>query len=223
MSYEPPPPTRPPDGPWAPYAPPHFEPPRPHPPATSGELRRQPSSVGPLLVILGLGAAILGVFAFPLQDNGDGNVRVWFAQLHDQVRVDSIRGFAPGSLARSGFSGFAQFWWSDGLLVALAVVTILAGGLAVARRPHNIRYAGAVTAVGALVVGVLHAVALSQSDFILDVYLATTRRSLFHDAGAGVWIGFAGLAAICLGALTCAAGLTTAVPTRGQASKRAAQ
>lgn len=176
--YEPPPPTTPPpDGLGNPIM--------PTPPTA------EPSAIGPLLTVLGLGGALLGLFALPVQSYGPGD-DVSYGALHNLTTAETF------SLPIA--SHFAEFWWRSGLLAAVAVLTVLTGAVCVAAGRHARRSIGAVTAAFAPLVGVLHGVAMAKtSDYSSVVDGLAPAKTLFHDAGLGPWIAFAGLAALALG------------------------
>ncbi len=188
--YEPPPRTAPPEeqpiaaGPVPPYWSP------PAPPAHA----KPPSTVGALLCVLGLGMALIGLFALPLQRYGPGVDRdIGFMQVRNLVRDNADLGLA---------SPLARFWWQSGLLFAAGALTTLTGAVCVARDPRFVRPLGAVTGLAALVSGILQAVTLRETrDYRSIVVDLEPARSMYHDAGLGPWLGFVGLAAIMIGGL----------------------
>ena len=178
--YEPPPPTiPPPDG--------FGQPIQPKPPE-----ERPPSAIGPLVGVLGLGGALIGLFALPTQSYGAAS-DVGYGDLHNLT--------SPDDMSLPAASHFAGFWWQSGLLGAVAVLTVLIGAMCVATGRQARRSVGAVTAAFALVVGALHAVAMMQThDYASVVERLAPSGTLFHDAGLGPWAAFAGLSAVTLGA-----------------------
>lgn len=159
-----------------------------------------PSLVGTLLCVLGLGMAFIGLFALPLQDyrwSEDAPTRnIGFLQVRDLVD-------APGS-ARSGLtftSPLAALWWHSGMLLAASALIALTAAVCVARDPRFLRVFGVATAVVATASGVFFGLAMKQTaDYRSMIYLRPS-QSMYHDAGLGPWLGFAGLAALAIGGL----------------------
>jgi hypothetical protein len=148
--------------------------------------------VGALLCVLGLGMALIGLFALPLQRYGPGVDRdIGFIQVRNLV----------GENADLDLAGpLAQFWWQSGLLFAAGALTLLTGAVCVARDLRFLRPLSAATGFVALIAGILQAVALRQTpDYRSIVVDLDPARSMYHDAGLGPWLGFVGLAALAIG------------------------
>jgi hypothetical protein len=198
--YEPPPPTQPPP-PDLYYGAGQF-PPDGIPPAAPVPIpASQPSLLGALLCVVGLGLGLIGLFALPIQRYGSADdpsyVRdVGFVQVHDLVgTTDLIVGNDP-DLA----SPLARFWWLVGLMLAAGALVLLIGVICVARAPRIVRPIGSVTALLALVAIGCEALALHQTaDYRSAMFEDPASGSMYHDSGLGPWLGFAGLAAIVIG------------------------
>lgn len=184
--YEPPPPTEPP-----PYA---FEPAGPpaEPPGDSS-----PAAVGVLLAVLGLGAALIGLFALPIQRYGPEPEN---ATYYGDVR--RLVASADDAYLPHVASSLARIWWGTGLVGAVCVLTLLVAATCVADSSQVRRPLGLMTAVTAVVSGLVHWIAMVQTaDYSSVVDRLAPSMSLFHASGLGPWIAFMGLAAVAIGAL----------------------
>lgn len=184
--YEPPPPTEPPPHGFEPVG----QPPEP-PTATS------PPAVGVLLVVLGLGAALVGLFALPVQRYGPDPANATYYGDVRRLVADADDAYLPHVA-----SSLARIWWGTGLVAALCVLTVLAAAVCVADSRQVRRPLGLMTALTAATTGLLHWVAMVQTaDYISVVDRLAPSKSLFHASGLGPWIAFMGLAATAIGAL----------------------
>jgi len=191
--YEPPPPTQPP-----PQVPLGFV-------AAPGPAQAQPATrqslVGQLLCVLGLGMALVGLFAFPLQrygpEDNDLPRNIGFIHIRELVTGEKT-GWPDPNFA----SSLAMFWWDHGLLLAVAALTVLTGATCVSVNAAFLRVFGMAAALIGAITGVLFGLAMAQTtDYRSVIYLQQSNLSMFHDSGSGPWLAFAGLGALTIGGL----------------------
>jgi hypothetical protein len=181
-----------------PTYPPYLGPGYPPPPGPPTAEPRAPSRLGPVLAVAGLALAAVGLFALPVQDYRVPGGQVGFVAIRSVAGTPEQFGLRfDGPI----MTGFAQYWWTAGLLLAVAVLAVLVCA-AVADAARFVT--GALLALCAPAVMIAHSLALVRTlDYRTiqggpDVPAAGT---LFHDAGIGTWIGLAGLAATAVGGL----------------------
>jgi hypothetical protein len=156
-----------------------------------------------LLSVLGVGLALIGMFALPLQrygsDDDPSYVRdVGYVQIHDLVHNSS---FSVG-LDPAFASPLAKFWWALGLVAVCGLLVAAVGIMCVGSSRTVVRPAATLVAVGATAAIAGQAIALHRTaDYRSAMFEYPASRTMFHDAGLGIWLGFAGLTAVFLGAL----------------------
>jgi hypothetical protein len=186
------------------------------------EPHRAPSRVGHVLALAGLGIAMIGLFALPVERfrltlGGrpvTGLQDVAFAQLRSLSRGTD----EPSRLARQPLSAFTGFWWHDGLLLAVAALIVLGCALVADIQP---RIVGLCTAFVAAGTGIVHGYALAHTtNYPTATGQVLLRGSLFLFAGLGTWVAFAGLTAATIGGVYAA--VASALAQRANASSKAA-
>lgn len=161
------------------------------------------SRAAALVTLLGLATTAIGVFALPLQPAGD-------LVAGQEVSFVVVRQRVAGSSGGSYASGFGEFWWRYGLLLALALILL---GVCLLVLDIAARTVG----IALVVVGILtlagQGAALAQTisfqttlppqcnhdaQFCL-VHMSGT--SLYDNTGDGIWVAYAGLCVVVAGGL----------------------
>jgi hypothetical protein len=165
------------------------------PQAPAATLRERPH-LGLFVLVGGYATMLLGMLGLPLQDPFDGS----------RGRLEEIYFGTAAQLASIYsdtfpiFGGMAKIWWNWlalGMFALLAVAIAIAAALPAARR-----WLGWILVVLTLGTAGLYTAALQQTGDIYRLARGFQRGgSTWETAGSGVWVGYAGLGVMLLGAL----------------------